>query len=171
MWPWLCVALAVAIGSALVPFVNIELFIVGFALQRPDIPWAVVAAVVAVGHVSGKLFYYYAAQGKIHLPRFLHRERRERVLTDRRLRWQLRTKRVRGWLTWLREKCEAHPHWMLGTYSVSAVAGMPPYMAMTVLAGLARMKVGAFLSAGIAGRFVRFSLLAASPAMFHGWIH
>ncbi|GGS38936.1 MULTISPECIES: hypothetical protein [Actinokineospora] len=169
MWTWLCVALAVAVGSALIPFLNLELFVVGLAMQRPDIPWALMAAVVAVGHVTGKLFYYYAARGSIHLPRFMHR--REKVMTDRRLRWQLRTKRIRGWVSWLREKCEAHPHWMFGTYSVSAVAGLPPFMAMTVLAGLVRMKVTAFLSAGIAGRFVRFSLLAASPAMFHGWFH
>ncbi|MGW5050029.1 hypothetical protein [Actinokineospora sp. NPDC004072] len=169
MWTWLCVALAVALGSALIPFVNVELFIVGLALQRPDIPWALIAAVVAVGHVGGKLFYYYAARGSIHLPRFLRR--REKAMTERRLRWQQRTKRIRAWVAWLREKCEAHPHWMFGTYSVSAVAGLPPFMAMTVLAGLVRMKVAAFLSAGIAGRFVRFSLLAASPALFHGWFH
>lgn len=171
MWPWLCVALAVAIGTAIVPFVSVELFVVGFALQRPDISWALIAAVVAVGHVGGKLFYYYAARGSFHLPRVLRRQPRPKVMTDRRLRWQLRTKRVRGWIAWLREKCEAHPRWMFGTYSLSAVGGLPPFMAMTVLAGLVRMKVAAFLSAGIIGRFIRFSLIAASPAVFHGWFH
>ncbi len=171
MWPWLCLALAVAIGSALVPFVNVELFVVGFAMQRPDISWALLAAVVAVGHVTGKLVYFYAARGSIHLPAFLRRKRQPKVMTDRRLRWQLRTKRVRAWIAWTREKCEAHPRWMFGTYSLSAVAGLPPFMAMTVLAGLVRMKVAAFLSAGIIGRFIRFSLLAASPAVFHGWFH
>lgn len=172
MWPWLCLALAVAVGSALVPFVSVELFVIGFAMQRPDISWALIAAVVAVGHVTGKLVYFYAARGAIHLPAFLRRRQREpRVMTDRRLRWQLRTKRVRAWVAWTREKCEAHPHWMFGTYSLSAVAGLPPFMAMTVLAGLVRMKVAAFLGAGIIGRFIRFSLLAASPAVFHGWFH
>ncbi|GAA4413650.1 membrane protein [Actinokineospora soli] len=169
MWPWLCIALAVALGSALIPFVNVELFVIGLALQRPDIGWALIAGVVATGHVVGKLFYYYAARGNIRLPKFLHRK--PRVMTERRLRWELRTKRIRAWVAWLREKCEAHPHWMFGTYSVSAVAGLPPFMGMTVLAGLVKMKVSAFLSAGIIGRFVRFSLLAASPAVFHGWFH
>jgi hypothetical protein len=28
-----------------------------------------------------------------------------------------------------------------------------------------------FLAAGLAGRWVRFSLLAASPALFAGWLH
>lgn len=171
MWPWLCVALAVAVGTAIVPFVSVELFVIGFALQRPDISWALIAAVVAVGHVGGKLFYYYAARGAFHLPRVLRRRPRPKVMTDRRLRRQLRTKRVRAWIAWLREKCEAHPRWMFGTYSLSAVGGLPPFMAMTVLAGLVRMKVAAFLSAGIIGRFIRFSLIAASPAVFHGWFH
>jgi membrane protein YqaA with SNARE-associated domain len=44
-------------------------------------------------------------------------------------------------------------------------------MATTVLAGLVRMPMSLFLGAGLAGRFARFSLLAASPAMFAGWLH
>jgi membrane protein YqaA with SNARE-associated domain len=54
---------------------------------------------------------------------------------------------------------------MFATYGVSSVVGLPPFMATTVLAGLARMSPAAFVSAGLGGRFVRFSILAASPAL------
>jgi membrane protein YqaA with SNARE-associated domain len=82
----------------------------------------------------------------------------------------LRTKRLRAWVERLTEHCHRHPRWMVGTYGVSSVVGVPPFMATSVLAGLARMKVSAFVSAGLLGRFVRFSVLAAAPALFAGWL-
>lgn len=168
--PWLCVTLGVAFGSALVPLVSIEVFVLALVTQEPGISWAALAAVVAVGQVGGKLFYYLAARGSIHLPAFLHRKPKVKVLTARRQRWQSRTKRMRGWVDSLREKCERHPHWMAGTYTVSSVLGLPPYMAMTVLAGLVRMRLATFVWAGLAGRFARFSVLASSPALVGAWL-
>jgi membrane protein YqaA with SNARE-associated domain len=168
---WLCVTLGVAFGSALVPLISIEIFLVGLVMQEPHIPWLALGAVVAVGQVGGKLVYYYAARGDLHLPHWLHRRHRaEKPVTARRLRWQLRTKRIRGRLESVREKCHRHPRWMVGTYGVSSLLGLPPYMATAVLAGMARMSLSAFLSAGLAGRFVRFSAIAASPALFAGWL-
>jgi membrane protein YqaA with SNARE-associated domain len=49
------------------------------------------------------------------------------------------------------------------------VLGLPPFMATSVLAGMVRMSLGAFLGAGLVGRFIRFSVLAASPAICAGW--
>ncbi|SDC31188.1 YqaA family protein [Actinokineospora iranica] len=170
MLAWLCVAFGVAFGSSLVPFISIELFVLGLAAQEPQVPWLALGAVIAVAQVAGKLVYYFAARGSIHLPAFLHRgHRKPRPMTPRRARWELRTKRIRGWVDALREKCERHPHWMFGTYSVSSLVGVPPYMATVVLAGLVRMRLSAFIGAGLLGRFVRFSALAASPALFTGW--
>lgn len=171
MLAWLCVTLGVAFGSALLPLVSIEIFLVGLVMQEPNIPWLALGAVVAVGQVGGKLFYYYAARGQLHLPPLLHRRRRaDTPLTARRIRWQLRTKRIRGWVEALREKCHRHPRWMVGTYGLSSVLGLPPFMATSVLAGMVRMSLSAFLGAGLVGRFIRFSAVAASPAVFAGWI-
>lgn len=173
MLAWLGVAFGVAFGSAVFPLLSIELFVIGLVTQQPNIPWLMLGAVVAVGQVTGKLIYYYAGRGSLRLPAFLHRWRErhcaERPLSDRRLRWQLRTKRLRMLVDALRERCHRHPRWMVGAYSVSSVVGLPPFMATTVLAGLARMRLSAFLSAGILGRFVRFSTLAAAPALFASW--
>lgn len=172
MLSWLCITLGVAFGSALLPLVSIEIFLVGLAVQEPHIPWLALGAVVAVGQVGGKLVYYYAARGQLHLPAWMHRRpgRQPRPLTARRIRWQLRTKRIRAWVEVVREKCHRHPKWMVGTYGVSSVLGLPPYMATAVLAGMARMSLSAFLSAGLLGRFVRFSAIAASPALCASWL-
>jgi membrane protein YqaA with SNARE-associated domain len=167
---WLCVTLGVAFGSALLPLISVEVFLVGLAMQEPTIPWLALGAVVAVGQVGGKLFYYYGARGELHLPRWLHRKRRDGPTTARQIRWQLRTKRIRGWVEALREKCHRHPRWMVGTYGISSVLGMPPFMATSVLAGMVRMSLSVFLSAGLLGRFIRFSAVAASPALFASWM-
>ena len=165
---WLGLTLGVAFGSALLPIISIEIFLVGLAMQQPHIPWLILGATVAVGQVAGKLLYYYAAKGTLRLPSFMHREKR--IETPRRAAWRRRTKRLRMWVEFLREKCHRHPHWMVGTYGVSSVIGLPPFMATSVLAGMVRMSLSAFLGAGLIGRFIRFSIVAASPAVFANWI-
>lgn len=168
---WVLITLGVAFGSAIVPLINAELFVIGLCASQPGVPWLWLGGAVAVGQIAGKLMYYLAARGSIRLPKFLHdRLHRERPMTPRRVRWQLRTKAIRGKIEALRERCQRHPHWMTGTYGVSSLVGLPPFMATSVLAGMVRMRLTTFLAAGLAGRWVRFSLLAASPAMFAGWL-
>ncbi|MEU6644859.1 hypothetical protein ABZ863_20185 [Saccharomonospora sp. NPDC046836] len=172
MFAWLCVTLGVAFGSAIIPIISIEVFVIGLMTSESGIPWIAVGAVVAVGQIAGKLLYYLAARGSIRLPDFLHdRLHRQGPPSPRRERWHLRTKRLRGWLEALRERCHRHPHWMAGTYGLSSVFGLPPFMAMTVLAGLMHMKMSMFVTAGLLGRFIRFSVLAAAPAVFAGAVH
>ncbi|WP_326837234.1 hypothetical protein VSH64_20440 [Amycolatopsis rhabdoformis] len=169
---WLLLTLGVAFGSAIVPLVNAELFVVGLCASQHNPHWLWLGAAVAVGQMGGKLFYFLAARGSIRLPAFLHdRLHRERPPSARRDRWHRRTKVLRSKVEALRERCQRHPHWMTGTYGVSSVVGLPPFMATSVLAGMVRMRLVTFLAAGLAGRWVRFSLLAAAPAVFTGWLH
>ncbi|MGW7538762.1 hypothetical protein [Amycolatopsis sp. NPDC054798] len=168
---WVLITLGVAFGSAIVPLINAELFVIGLCASQHNVHWLWLGGAVAVGQIAGKLLYYLAARGSIRLPKFLHdRLHRERPLTPRRVRWQLRTKAIRGKIEALRERCQRHPHWMTGTYGISSLVGLPPFMATSVLAGMVRMRLSTFLAAGLAGRWVRFSLLAASPAMFASWL-
>ncbi|WP_236791738.1 hypothetical protein [Amycolatopsis sp. GM8] len=172
MLGWLCLTLGVALGSALIPVINVELFVLGLMSGVPGAPWYLVAAAVAVGQMAGKLLYYLAARGSIKLPpALLDRLHRERPPTPRRERWRLRTKWLRGKVEAIRERCHRHPKWMAGTYGVSSVFGLPPFMATTVLAGLVNMRMTTFLSVGLAGRFVRYCVLAACPAVFAHWLH
>ncbi|MEC3977504.1 hypothetical protein [Amycolatopsis sp. H20-H5] len=172
MFGWLLVTLGVAFGSAIVPLISVEVFVIGLVANEPGMHWFVLGAVVAIGQIAGKLLYFLAARGTIRLPKFLHdRLHRERPPSARRERWHLRTKKIRGKLDALRERCHRHPHWMSGTYGVSSLLGLPPFMATSVLAGLVRMRLSTFLTAGLLGRWIRFSALAASPAMFAGFFH
>lgn len=168
---WLGVTLCVAVGSALFPLISIEIFLIGLVSQQPGIPWVALGAVIAVGQVAGKLVYFFAAKGSLRLPACLHRRPRpDRAPRPHRNGWALHTRRLRTWISTLIERCHRHPGWMLGTYGLSAVVGVPPFMAVTVLAGLVRMKLSAFVSAGLIGRFIRFSALAASPALLTSWL-
>lgn len=166
---WLAMAFGVAFGSALLPLINIELFVIGMAAGQAGMHWALIAAVVAVGQVAGKMLYFLAARGSIHLPAFLHRRPATSEPPRWRLRLRARTERLRAWIAKITDKCHRHPGWLISTYSVSAIAGVPPFMAITVLAGMARMRMWVFVAAGLAGRFARFGLLAAAPAVFAGW--
>lgn len=167
MLAWLCASLGVAFATAVVPVLSIEIFVIGLATSEQQIPWPAIGAVVAVGQVTGKLLYFLAARGSIRLPDLLHnRLHRPDAESGVRARWRRRTERVRLRLEMLRERCHRHPYWMAGTYGMSSVVGLPPFMATTVLAGLVRMRMSMFVTAGLLGRFVRFSVLAASPAIF-----
>lgn len=172
MLGWFCLTLGVAFGSALIPVISIEVFVLGLVSSEPGIKWFLIGAAVAIGQIAGKLLYYLAARGSIKLPPFLHdRLHRQRPPTRWRDRWHARTKWLRAKVEAMRERCHRHPHWMTGTYGVSSVIGLPPFMATSVLAGLADMRMSTFVTAGLAGRFVRYSVLAACPAVFASWLH
>ncbi|XVS63099.1 hypothetical protein ACQPYE_33310 [Actinosynnema sp. CA-299493] len=163
MLGWLCLTFGVAFGSALLPLISIEIFVIGLVTQQPGISWWWIGIAVAVGQVLGKMFYFLAARGSLRLPAVLKRaEKPDKALSPWRLKWKTR-------LEWVRVRCHRHPHWMFGTHAVSSVVGLPPFMFTTVLAGLAGMSSWLFISTSVAGRFARFSVLAASPAAVAGW--
>ncbi|MTD54109.1 hypothetical protein [Amycolatopsis pithecellobii] len=172
MLGWFCLTLGVALGSALIPVISIEVFVLGLVSSEPAAPWYLIGAAVAIGQIAGKLLYYLAARGSIKLPPFLHdRLHRQRPPSRLRERWHARTKWLRAKVDLIRERCHRHPKWMAGTYGVSSVLGLPPFMATTVLAGLVKMPMPTFVTLGLAGRFVRYCVLAAFPAVFAHWIH
>ncbi|WNV89774.1 hypothetical protein [Umezawaea sp. Da 62-37] len=162
---WLCLTFGVAVGSAILPLVSIELFVLGLVTQQPTISCWWIGAAVASGQVLGKLVYFFAARGSLHLPAFLKRkEKPAKQSSPFRLKWKARLEAVR-------DRCHRHPHWMFGTHALSSVVGLPPFMFTTVLAGLAGMSTALFVATGTIGRFARFTMLAASPALMAGWVH
>ncbi|WP_433471343.1 hypothetical protein [Saccharomonospora azurea] len=166
MLAWLCVSLGLAFGASVLPVMSVELFVLGLVSAEPTLPWIAIGAATALGQVAGKLLYYLAARGTIELPSILSRPRRPTPPSAARDRVRRHTKRLRMLLEAIRERCHRHPHWMTVTYGVSSVVGIPPYMATAVLAGIVRMRLTLFVVIGFLGRFVRFSTLAAAPAVF-----
>jgi membrane protein YqaA with SNARE-associated domain len=141
-----------------VPVFNTELYLVGLATARPQLHWGWLGLTAAVGHMIGKLVFYYAGQGALVLPARLRRE------PDRQ-----RAGRWRPQLHRFQETLQRRPMWMVGALLVSALTGLPPFGAMSLLAGLVRVRLGTFLVIGLVGRFVRFAAVAASPSLLTTW--
>lgn len=153
---WIALTLGVCLVSALVPVVNAEIFLVGLVTAQPQLPWWLVGLAAAVGQLAGKLVIYYAGRGALRLPARLRRE------SDRRGRWAVR-------LAQLQETCRDRPVWTAGVLVTAAGIGLPPFAATSFVAGIARVWIGTFLLTGLAGRFARFGILAATPSLLSTW--
>ena len=178
MLAWLFVALGIAIASSVLPFLSVEVFVVAFAAHHPHLPVLLFGAVTSIGQVTGKLLYFYAGRGSLHLPAFLHRSARASMTTDGRgpapeggfrRWWHLTWGRLRLAWVWLREQCHRHPKLLIAATACSALFGIPPFLATTVLAGLAGLSLGTFVAASLPARFLRFTLLAMSPSLVIHW--
>lgn len=177
---WLLVTFGVALGSAVFPLVSIEVFIVALAAHHSvSVVWF--GLVIAIGQVLGKLLYFYAARGSLKLPDFVHRKanldgtraaRAEPTDPERRRSpWRRFTRHLGAGWAWLREKCHRHPKVMIAATATSSLIGVPPFLPTTVLAGLAGMRLRAYVAATLPTRWARFSLLAASPNLVRHWLH
>lgn len=171
MLAWLGITLGVAIVSSVFPPVSAELFVLAFAARHPHLPVLAFGVVLAVGQVAGKLLYFYAARGSIRLPAFLQRKpkRDEQVVTARPRGVHRWWDGVRTAWVWLRDRCHRHPGWMIAATVCSALIGLPPFLAMSILAGLAGLSLPAFIAASLPARIVRFTVLAAAPRVVMHW--
>ncbi len=144
--------------SALVPVFNTELYLVGLAAAQPQLPWGWLGLIAAVGQMIGKVVFYYAGRGALVLPARVRRE------PDRQRagRWARQLHRFQ-------ETSQRRPRWMVGVLLASALTGLPPFAAIAVLAGLARVRLVTFLITGLIGRFARFAAVAASPGLVTTW--
>lgn len=147
--------LAVAFVSALVPVVNLEVYLGGIALLGASQSWwevAGLAGVAAVGQLAGKTLFYLAGRGVLTLPRRLRaagstERSRQRRIAARMARWQGLVER-RRWLSGA----------LVGT---SASVGLPPFALVSVAAGSLRVPLPVFVLAGLAGRWARFAAVLA----------
>lgn len=155
---WIGLTFGYAVVSALVPVVNAELYLVGLMARQPQLAWWLVGLTAAAGQMVGKLVYYYAGRGTLTLPARLRR-RSERAGTGR---WSRR-------LTRFQELCQHRPVWTAGVLLTSAALGVPPYLAIAVLAGVGRVPLATFVVTGLLGRFARFGAIAASPGLLSTW--
>lgn len=131
-------------GSALVPILNAEAYIVVAANSYPAL---LIAVVASVGQMVGKVLWYYAGANAEKLP-YIHRKMERPKTRASMEKWQARTQ-GRPWFTAL-------------LLFVSAWAGIPPYAVMAALAGVLRVNIVVFLVTGLVGRFLRFWIVAAA---------
>lgn len=159
---WVGLTLAYSAVSALIPVLNIEVYLVGLVTQQPQLQWWLVGLAAAVGQVTGKTLFYFAGRGSLRLPNWMHR----RTSHGGGGRWS-------RWLQRLHDKfyrtARQRPVWTVVVLLASASIGLPPFAATALIAGLAEVPLPVFLATGLIGRFARFGAIAASPGLFASW--
>ncbi|GAB3722330.1 VTT domain-containing protein [Nocardiopsis nanhaiensis] len=143
-------AFVVATAAGLVPLINIELYLVGAVAVVDDGALVAMALAAAVGQTLGKIPYYHVGRGTISAPWL----RRRAATTGK---WSAR---VAQW----RAKAEDRPVWGAGLLALSSFASIPPFMVVSVLAGVVRMNLVLFCAVTFVTRAARFLILVLAPA-------
>ncbi|HJE59231.1 MAG TPA: hypothetical protein K8V84_12095 [Nocardiopsis listeri] len=143
-------AFVVATAGGLVPILNIEVYLLGAVATLDDGALVAMAVAAAVGQTLGKIPYYYVGKGTITAP-WLKR----RAATPG--KWATR---MADW----RAKAEARPIWGAGLLALSSFASIPPFMVVSVLAGVVRMNLVLFCVLTFVTRLARFLILVLAPA-------
>lgn len=169
MWQWwveLCLAAAYGLASSMVPVLNNEAFLVatqGFGVAR------VVPAVLglSLGNGVGKVLLLAGLRAGRRIPtpergRRISWDRERHPYWDAALRWWgEQRRRILGLMD--------RPGWSLPVTFLSAITGVPPLYAVTVVAVPTTMNSWLFGAVCTAGSAVRFGLLAAAMLGIVHW--
>ncbi len=131
-----------AVVSALVPWVNAEVLMLSaipLAGSRTKLAWLV--ALVTLGQMTGKSAMYWISRRST--------ERSGAASAKAVLR--------------LRDLFVRRPGAALGITLISAIAGVPPFYAVSIAAGALRVAFGPFVAIGTLGRLIHFTLVAFIP--------
>jgi len=165
------VILMICIGlvSGLVPLINAEALLIA-AVVHAQGRWPAVVVAVAIGQSSAKVLIYLAARdGRRLLPtRWAHRPQspptRHRSpltrLRDVSRRWAPHADRV--------AELVRRPVAGSALILASAIGGIPPLAATSVIAGASRMRLSLFGTTCLSGRLVRFTIIAIPVAGYLG---
>ena len=142
----LLASFALAVASALLPAINIEVYLAGVATQLDAAETVGIALVAGLGQTIGKTVWYEVAR------RGVETKRGQRLLSKKKTgpaieRWRART--------------AGRPVFAGGVLAVSSFAGFPPLLAMAVVAGALRMQLSVFVPVVLVCRTLRFYLLVA----------
>jgi membrane protein YqaA with SNARE-associated domain len=131
----------VAVASALIPVINIELYLLGAAALAPAAMAVPLVLAATIGQMVGKVVMYFAATGAVKLP----------------------GKRLQAALEGMNATLRNRPRSGGALVFASAAAGFPPFFMVTVAAGAARMNLAMFVILGFLGRLIRFAVIVALP--------
>lgn len=135
-------SLAVGTGSALLPLINAEAYVIAAATRLDHLQLIVVVLAVALGQTAGKLAYFEGGRrGATRFEKYVHPTAPHR--------W---TARVTKLLTSTRSG--------IPLVLTSAVVGLPPLAVVSVSAGAAGQPRWHFALACALGRSVRFAAVA-----------
>ena len=176
------IALGLLVGavSAVTPFLPVEAYVIGLAVQNTQTVAVAGAVAAAIGQTVGKVALFYTARGAANsrwLQRLRERGAREaaEIATDatrgadpvsgpvRRA-----SRRLGGWVRRANAAGVAllSGRWGPVVVLVSGAVGIPPLLAIAFYAGTSRMSVRAFVVTCLVGRAIRFVVLALVPDLF-----
>ena len=147
--------------SGLIPLINAEALLIAAVVQAHD-RWPALVIAIALGQSGAKVLIYLAARdGRKLVPaRWAHRPRRPPALHDTPVmrlsgmtrRWSPNADRV--------AELVRRPVAGSALILASAVGGIPPLAATSVVAGVSRMRLPLFGATCLTGRLVRFTIIA-----------
>lgn len=140
---WLAIASSIAIGFVVgaLPVGASEAVALGIGAIPSHRLRAVVLVTFTVGHVCGKLPWYWLGTASA------------------RVTWP----RARRWVDQAHAVAEAHPTMGAAVTFAAGAVSVPPLHLTVIAAGIVRASVVPFLTLAFAGRLLRFSLIAAFP--------
>jgi membrane protein YqaA with SNARE-associated domain len=132
---------AFCVGSAVIPVLHAETFLVTTSLLAPpELRWPLVIAATS-GQMLGKVGMYYAGRGTWLIP-------------GERMQHRIRLAAAR-----YREKRQIGNALVF----VSASTGLPPFYLLSIAAGMLAFPLTPFIILGFAGRFIRFAVAVFLP--------
>lgn len=161
-WVWQSVlAVAFGVGSAVVPVLNAEAYVIGAGVSGALDP--VAAAIgVSIGQAAGKIAMFLAVR---YRPGYAKSHPKPPTPLDLSTRWG----RFRQWVRDLSQRMLGllgDARYGLPVTVLSSFSGIPPLYAVALIAGASRMRVVDFGLAVLGGRTVRFVLLALGVSAF-----
>jgi membrane protein YqaA with SNARE-associated domain len=148
--PMLLSTFALAVVSAIVPWVNGELVLLAFvAPTTPTLDLSLIVIAVTAGQVSGKSALYWLARRARRLP----------------------PPKVAAAMARWRDRAARRPLAGLATMFASATFGVPPLYLTTLAAGSLMVEFGAFLSIIVCGRLLHFGAIALVPRLVVHVLH
>jgi membrane protein YqaA with SNARE-associated domain len=138
--------LIVGFLSGFIPIVNAELFLIAMAALMPTTQAALLIGLTcASGQMVAKVLIFFAASGAMNLP-VLNKIPREKI--------DSLSARMKG----MGNKTNAF-------LFISASLGLPPFLVVSVVAGLLKLNPYSFAIIGWVGRALRFGTIALFPQL------
>ncbi len=136
---------AFSIASALLPFLPMEVYIVGAGAADGGTATAIALGIAAgAGATVGKVVWYEAAR---------------RGADSAWAQKKLSSPKVKaGYEKWV-ARMQGRPWYAIGVMFVAASVGIPPLLVMAAVGGLLKMPMWAFIPTVFVGRTIRFTLL------------
>ncbi len=137
---------AISFVSAIIPLVNMELFVIFLGSVASPSLLPVLLIVGTFSHMLGKSAMYAAGQAFDRLPAGALKRR----------------------VAAARDKVRDRPNLGAAVILTSALTSVPPFYPVAVLSGVVRYNFFLFFAAGFIGRLLRFAALILLPQLVRG---